>query len=45
MGAMIKDCPNCKGIGHIKVVLDHDELSIQKKAGRPKKVSDERKEA
>jgi hypothetical protein len=64
LGAMIKDCPNCKGVGHIKVVLDHDKVKIQAapfegklpvesieravnsvRRGRPKKVSNERKEA
>ena len=43
LGCLIKDCPSCKGVGHIKVVLDHDEVHIDNpKRGRPKKVSDER---
>lgn len=48
---MIKECHNCKGVGHVKVVLNHDEPrkvieSIEpKKRGRPARVSDERKEA
>ncbi len=46
LGAMIKDCPNCKGVGHVTVVLDHDKIKIHtdvesvSRRGRPKKVSD-----
>lgn len=46
LGAMIKDCPKCDGVGHIKVVLDHDKVAEQvaivennepiKRRGRPK---------
>ena len=48
LGCMTKECPQCDGVGHIKIVLDHDEHkevdnivaieSNKPKRGRPKKV-------
>lgn len=31
LGSLIQDCPKCDGIGHIKVVLDHDDALHQAK--------------
>jgi|FreactTroBogLake_1042271.scaffolds.fasta_scaffold07702_11 predicted nucleic acid-binding Zn-ribbon protein len=43
LGGMIKDCPKCGGVGHIKVVSNNDTIDDNKsvntikKRGRPKK--------
>jgi Ribonuclease G/E len=39
LGSIIKDCPYCKGIGHIKCNDSIDKLSVPHR-GRPKKVKD-----
>ena len=46
MGCMLIECPECKGVGHVKDEAPLVGDSIVKQRGRPKtrKVDDERKE-
>jgi len=49
LGAMIKECHNCQGVGHIKKVEIQKEQVIAPiksvSRGRPRKVNNERIEA
>lgn len=42
LGMIIKDCPNCDGIGHIKIEKDEapNGQNIERKRGRPKKAEE-----
>lgn len=50
LGQLLKDCPSCKGVGHIKTLsvdVEVDKMmdGLKSKRGRPKRMNDERKEA
>jgi transposase len=51
LGALIKECPKCKGVGHVKVDAEIKKFTdgfantAKSGRGRPKKVSNEAIEA